>query len=135
MNRELETTDPAPVFACAKSLWDRCDEFRKTDRHLNLSECYNGIDEFMRVVMRVGTQFENWACKNVDFNQLTDVWPYMLEDRFGEACVATILPTHLDQFDDHDCQMVALKMNLPIRPDCPASNRRPSTPIAESIEP
>jgi hypothetical protein len=124
MNEELETTDPAAVFACATSLWDRCHELGETDRHLNLSECYNGIDEFMRVVMRVGARFENWACDHVDFEQLTDVWPYILHDRFGEACVATILPTHLDLFDDHDCLMVALKLNLPIRRGSPASHGR-----------
>jgi hypothetical protein len=122
MNDEFELTDPAAIFACAKSLWDRCDEFRKTDRRLNLSGCYNGMDEFMRVVMRVGTRFENWASEHVDFDQLNDVWPYILADRFGDACVATILPTHLDQFNDHDCLMVALKMNLPIWPESSGSH-------------
>jgi hypothetical protein len=115
MNDQTETVDPAAVFACATSLWDRCEELRKTDRHMNLSECFNGMDEFMRVVMRVGTCFEEWACEHIDFDQLNDVWPYILHDRFGDACVASILPIHLHLFDDHDCLVVARQMQLPIR--------------------
>lgn len=40
--------------------------------------------EFMRVIMGVGTRFEEWACGNIEFEALEDVWPYLLESRFGE---------------------------------------------------
>jgi len=30
----------------------------------------------MREVMRVANQFENWACRNVNFDEFNEVWPY-----------------------------------------------------------
>lgn len=81
---------------------------------MNLSECYNGIDQFMREVMRVANQFETWACLHVDFANLNDVWPYLLQDRFGEACLALVLPSALAEFDDTDCLCVTIHLRLPI---------------------
>jgi len=72
------------------------------------------MDQFMREVMRVAAQFEAWACSHVDFDQLTDVWPYLLEDKFGDTCLATILPDALAAFDDSDCLRVAMRLGLPI---------------------
>jgi hypothetical protein len=41
--------DTAAVFACAFSLWNACKTYANGDR-LNLSDCYNGMDELIRVV-------------------------------------------------------------------------------------
>lgn len=105
--------DPAAVFASALSLWNACHLYAKRTE-LNLSDSLNGIDELMRLVVRVANQFETWSCQHVDFNELTDVWPYMLEDKFGDACVDIISPALLDSFNNRDCFRVAMRLRLPI---------------------
>lgn len=112
---ENQAPDPAAVFACAMSLWQACHNLAKTDRQFNLSEIFNGMDQFMREVMRIGTQFETWACQHVAFNELEDVWPYWLQDHFGEACLAKIFPSGLAKFDETDCLRIALHLRLPVR--------------------
>lgn len=57
----------------------------------------------MRIVMNVANLFEGWACKHIDFDQNMDVWPYRLEDDFGEACLAEMFADSLDHFDEDDC--------------------------------
>ncbi|CAN5843392.1 hypothetical protein BH11VER1_BH11VER1_23060 [soil metagenome] len=89
--------------------------YSRSGTQVNLSECYNGGDEFMRVIMRVGTQFEEWACRHIAFEALDDVWPYLLEDKFGEACVALRGATSLDEFDESDCLEVSLRLRLPVK--------------------
>ncbi len=74
--------DSAAVFASALSLWQSCNKRVTSDQHLNLSECYNGMDQFMREIMRIANRFEAWACSHLVFDELNDVWPYLLEDKF-----------------------------------------------------
>ena len=109
--------DPAAVFACALSLREACLKSAKANPELNLSDCYNGMDEFMREMMRVGNLFEAWACAHVAFDELNDVWPYLMEDKFGDACLEFMLPSTMAEFDDTDCLRVALRLRLPIRAD------------------
>jgi len=117
MNTEIdsaiEAPDPAAVFACALSLW-QASQKRAGDEKLNLSESYNGMDQFMREIMRIANQFEEWACLHIDFEELNEVWSYLLEDKFGETCLARIDPTALASFDDSDCFCVAMRLQLPI---------------------
>ncbi len=68
----------------------------------------------MREVMSIGNRFEQWACEHVNFNELDHVWPYLLEDRFGKACLDHLFPHALPQFNDRDCLRVALQLRLPI---------------------
>ena len=114
MSDESEQPDPAAVFGGALSLWHECKKLTKGTERLNLSECYNGGDEFMRVVMRTATRFENWASLHIAFENFDDVWPYMLEDKFGAACVAAMGAGSLARFDDNDCLRVALRLRLPV---------------------
>jgi hypothetical protein len=107
-------TDPAAVFACALSVWKACHEYAVSKTEFNLSQCFNGIDQFMREVMSIGSRFEVWACQHVNFDELGDVWPYLLEDKFGEACLAHLFPNTLSQFNENDCLWVALRLRLPI---------------------
>jgi hypothetical protein len=116
-NETRHEPDPAAVFAAALSLWQVCHKQAAADKNLNFSESYNGFDQFMREIMRVATLFETWACQHVDFNEFAEVWPYFLEDRFGERCLSAILPTGLASFDESDCLRVAMRMRLPIRHD------------------
>ena len=117
MTNETESAtvlpDPAAVFASALSLWEACQK-QADEQKLNLSECYNGMDEFMREVMRVGNQFESWACSHIDFDETNDVWPYLLEDKFGDAFLALFPPSALAQFDETDCLSVAMHLRLPV---------------------
>lgn len=106
--------DPAGVFACALSLWQAIHERAANEKDLNLSECFNGMDQFMREVMSIANRFEEWACEHINFDELTDVWPYLLEDKFGEACLALLFPSELAQFDEGDCLWVALRLKLPV---------------------
>ncbi|MBI1826411.1 MAG: hypothetical protein HY287_14290 [Planctomycetes bacterium] len=132
----IDTPDPAAVFGAAISLWNTC---RRYDRrspvsihcaHLdrrpsggnqrrpdgvNLSETYNGMDEFMRVVMKVANLFEDWACKHIEFDETEEVWPYLLEDKFGEACLAVMRIEMLDHFDEEACLAAAIQLRLPIK--------------------
>jgi hypothetical protein len=108
--------DPAAVFGAASSLWSACHKYAKKDR-CNLSEIFNGTDQFMRVAMSVANRFEQWSCQHVDFEALTDVWPYLLQDKFGDACLDILSLEEFESFDDRDCMHVAMRLRLPIRPD------------------
>lgn len=131
--------DPAAVFGCALSLWQECNKRAEADPNLNLSDRYHGIDELMRQMMRVGNLFEVWSCHHVSFDELNDVWPYMLEDKFGAACLEALKPDALTQFDETDCLRVALHLNLPVMVDeklpvpidLRASNSISSSPFRE----
>ena len=112
-----DLSDPAAVFASALSLWQECQKHASADKKINFSESYNGVDQFMREVMRVANLFETWACAHINFDQTNDVWPYLLEDKFGEACLAVILPTTLAQVEDDDCLRVAIRLQLLITLD------------------
>ena len=113
--QSIESADPAAIFAIATSLWDECHKHAAVDSSINLSDTYAGMDGFMREIMRIAAQFEAWACRHVDFTQLTDVWPYLLEDRFGKECLSVLLPEKLAAFDEHDCRRVAARLRLTFR--------------------
>lgn len=105
-----EQSDPAAVFACAKSLYDDCLQRVESD----LSKAYQGMDSFMREVMRAGEMFEKWACRHVAFSELDEVWPYLLERRFGGACLEVMDDDALAGFDANDCLRIAIKLHLPV---------------------
>jgi hypothetical protein len=115
MIENIEVPDPAAVFACALSLWEACQRETAQQPKLNLSESYNGVDQLMREVMRIGGLFEKWACEHIEFDELDDIWPYLLEDKFGESCANLMGVENLDKFDDSDCLRVAMKLRLPVR--------------------
>ena len=112
-----ESPDPAAIFACAKSLHDACLQRAEVERAADLSEAYQGFDSFMREVMRVADLFERWACRHVAFPELDEVWPYLLEQRFGAACLDFIEPGSLTSFDADDCLRIAFQLRLPLRLD------------------
>ncbi len=107
-----ESPDPAAVFAIATSLWHECHKHAAINRSLNLSDAHSGMDGLMREVMRIATLFEQWACLQVDFTQLTEPWPYYLQDHFGQECLSILLPERLADFNDHDCQRIAARLRL-----------------------
>jgi hypothetical protein len=107
--------DSAAIFACAQSLWDACQAEAARNSSINLSEDYNGYDQFMREIMRIATLFENWACEHVEFTAWGEVWPYYLGDNFGAACLDAVFASHLARFDENDCLRVALRLRLPVK--------------------
>lgn len=107
--------DPAAIFAGALSLWNACWQAVDHSPDLNLSQAYHGGDEFMRQLMRVATLFESWSTDRIDFECLDDVWPYLLEDKFGDACLEVMGPECFASFDETDCLRVALHLRLPVK--------------------
>lgn len=116
MNSNTESADPAAIFACALSLRDAC--MKSSAFHgWDLSECFHGGDEFLRQMMRIGQLFESWACKHVVFEELTEVWPYLLEDHFGTACLRVLAVSELPHFAEDDCLRVANQLRIPVQFD------------------
>lgn len=113
--QRAETPDPAAIFAAALSLWEAWTKAESMGEELSLSDSYNGMDEFMRQVMRVADLFERWSCDHVFFDALDPMWPYLLHDKFGPACRCAMMPGHLDKFDATDCLRVAMSLQLPMR--------------------
>lgn len=117
MTTELQSSivepDSAAVFTIALSLWEICEKQSRADG-FNISECYNGVDQFMREVMRIANQFENWACCHVDFNEFSEVWAYYLGDNFGNVCLSVLSLSCLMEFNKDDCLRIALQLNLPV---------------------
>lgn len=75
--------DPAAEFAAAKSLYSHIGaQVFDAEQIIEELECQEFI---MRGAMLVARAFEAWACRHVDFDKLDDIWPYVLEDRFGVA--------------------------------------------------
>ena len=112
MNTETtpgEQPDPAAIFAIAQSLWEACQTQAARDPIINLSEAYHGMDQFMRELMRVASLFESWACQHIDFPELDEPWPYLLQDRFGEACLQIKTVAELAAFAEPDCLRAALR--------------------------
>lgn len=99
------------------SLHDACVKIVGYNPSVNISKAYNGGDEFLRQMMRVGNLFEAWACEHIAFEELNDVWPYLLQDRFGAACLETTEAGSLGSFDSDDCLRVACGLRLPMRAD------------------
>ena len=116
-NTGTPPTDSAAVFAAAFSLWEAIHKHAQALPKINLSDCYNGVDQLMREVMRIANLFENWACQHVEFSELNDVWPYLLEDKFGDACLEIFEPGGVANFDESDCLRTAIGLCLPIALD------------------
>lgn len=68
----------------------------------------------MRELMRIANQFESWACVHVNFDELGEVWPYFMQDKFGNTCLSFIAPADLASFDECDCLRLALRLRLPL---------------------
>ena len=117
VNTTSQSLDPAAVFAVAHSLWAACETHAGREPRTNLSECYNGMDQLMREVMRIAECFEVWACEHIAFDALNDVWPYLLQDRFGDACLYVLSLECLADSEEQDCLRVAMRLRLPIKCD------------------
>ncbi len=109
-----DLTDPAGVFAVAHSLWETVFDGADRSEKTALSDFYQGLDQLMREVLRIGTLFEGWACRHVAFDVLDEVWPYFIADNFGPAWLHVSDAYSLTGFDRRDCLRVAWQLGLPI---------------------
>ena len=105
--------DPAAAFGAAMSVYEAFKECGKDED--TLSDVYGGFDEFMRQCIRVGTLFEEWACRNIKFEALEDVWPYTLHDNFGTALAEILTYDDLESFDETHCETLAASFKFPRR--------------------
>lgn len=113
MTDNKETPDDAAIFAAAVSLYNAANNGESTAGEL--SDEWSGFDNFMRQLLPVARKFEEWACSQVDFFELNDVWPYLLEDSFGKAFLSVLSTDELKGgFKDTHCQRIAEVMGLPL---------------------
>jgi hypothetical protein len=108
--------DPAAIFGGALSVWTACHEMEERETTVDLSDTFNGLDELMRVAMAIATRFEMWSCDNVEFDRLSDWWPYKLEMELGKTCLELLGLEALPKFSDDDALPVARRLQLPLRP-------------------
>lgn len=112
---DTHSPDPAGVFAAANSLWNAIFEESTRPEKLSLSDYYQGLDQLMREVMRVGTLFETWCCRHVAFDELDEVWPYFIADNFGPTWTRIEDAYSLAAFNERDCLRAAWYLGVPIR--------------------
>jgi len=106
----IDAPDPAAEFAAALAIY----EARKALR--NLSDAFNGGDNFLRQCMECGRAFERWSCRHVQWSELADVWPYLLQDKLGAAYLAEFGDASPEgRFTDAVCARLAAALNLPLR--------------------
>lgn len=111
--------DPAAIMAIVLAVHEKCTD-RSKEGIMDLSDPYGGNDGYMRQVMAIAEQFESWACAWVDFDALSDVWPYWLEDNFGLALMELLLLNQRDRLTDlrpSDCKILAEALKLPLLPE------------------
>jgi hypothetical protein len=113
--KHTEQIDPAAAFAVALSLHDRGTQ--EDSKEENMSEAYQGFDEFMRQCMNVGNAFETWCCQHVDWEQgIDDVWPYYLESHFAKELLnAGFELDGLATLGPKDFLKIAAYLKLPVK--------------------
>lgn len=104
-------SDKAAIWYAANSLMD---ELRKRPGALQeLTDDNEGQDNAVRnYVLPAAEAFEQWACRNVEFDELVDVWGYKLEGEFGSSWL-TIQDIGVP--DVHVMMAVAMNMRLPVK--------------------
>lgn len=65
-------------------------------------------------IIRVATLFETLATLHVSFDHLREVWPYVMEDHFGDACKAVPDVATLAGLDESDCLRISQQLKLPL---------------------
>lgn len=104
--------DPAAVMGMVISLDARASA---SDFKGNVSEAYKGADNFMRSCMAAAEFFEAWADEHVDFECLDEVWPYLLQEKFGEAAHSELGLLALESIDAPACERIARKLGLDLK--------------------
>jgi hypothetical protein len=101
--------DPVAIFYATLSMYEKY-----TQSVPRLPETFGGEDQFIRAANKVATTFEKWACKHIDFEETTDVWPYLLHEKFGTVFY-TRFNVALLLFSKEDCMYIAKALGLPLK--------------------
>ncbi|MGC3992108.1 MAG: hypothetical protein QM796_20925 [Chthoniobacteraceae bacterium] len=112
-----DSPDSAGIFAAALSLWLECERLQKEKSKPFENGYANGRDQLMRDMMAAAQLFESWACKHVYFDELNEVWPYLLEEHFGPVCLAEMPLETIGEFNQQSCMEVAIALKIPLRLD------------------
>ena len=107
--------DLAAILGAACSLKVVWIEDAGLETRLRLTEVLPGVDSVMEEILRIAIRFETWSCRNVDFEELNEVWPYYLEAEFGRACSEALDLQRLPAFGDPECAAIARVLGLPLR--------------------
>lgn len=123
--KTIPKNDLAAEFGAATSVRRMGEALAHTHGN-DLSEAYQGGDEFMRQCMRVGRDFESWCCVYVDWETgIDECWPYFLEDRFGAVAISVAgSECHLDRLGPTHWVKIARRLKLPLR--CKLPRRKKS---------
>jgi len=129
MNEQLTSEiacDPAAIYCMTRSLMDQLQINRSESE--SISGHYEGWDNAIRECVRVSTMFERWCCQHIDFDEFNGVWPYEMEDKFGEAVFEhQESKFQLESFSEHDCGYVASILGLKLGADI--NSRTPANSI------
>jgi hypothetical protein len=112
---KTEISDPADIVAVIISLNDTARELSKSG-NADISEAYQGVDQFMRETIRVAEQFEQWACSHVLFDDFGEVFPYFIEDKFGKALHELYGITCLRDINSDAFPKIAEHLHIPFKP-------------------
>lgn len=149
-NAATPDPDPAAVLAIAMALVEEGSNCENLNTSFSVSETYAGYDVFMREAMRVGREFETWACQHVEFDEMEEVWPYFLEGfqhhalravgtesgRAGEGMEELL--SNLRDLDAEAWPKIAAVMKLPLKAKTHAVSANdtplPSEPTAATVQ-
>jgi len=106
-------SDPAAIFSIAQSLWLEVEDQSASARE-KISDTFSGMDGFLREAMGIAQRFEEWACENIAFDHVTEVWPYLLLDRFGEEYLRIFELDQMPKLNEPAFLRIAHGLRLPI---------------------
>lgn len=119
---DITGLDLAAILCAAMSLRQSLEDYLDD----GISDEFEGADNGYRYCMERAIQFERWACDNIEFAEMEDVWPYWLEEHFGPLFVRYAWNTDLDAIDWRE---FATRARLPVRePNGTASHTAPAQP-------
>jgi hypothetical protein len=116
---EVYKPDSAGVFAAALSLWSIVAKDVKP--YSEFAEAVGGCDNLMRITIDIATAWEAWACDHINFDETEDVWPYMIQDKFGSAFEKTrslldVFTTYKNSQDlNTTFHRIAARLELPMK--------------------
>lgn len=114
------------AFAASHSLYVAVQELCKQNNS-NLSEAYDGGVGLMQECVRIGAEFDSWADSNVEFDRMTDCWPYLMDDRFGAVAIEVAGgELSLGELGSHSWPQIAQKLGAVLSTDVDAGILLPS---------
>jgi hypothetical protein len=105
------------AFAASHSLYNAVQELCKQNNS-DLSGAYDGGVGLMQECIRIGAEFDVWADSNVEFDRMTDCWPYLMDDRFGAVAVEVAGgELSLKDLGSHSWPLIAQKLGAVLLTD------------------